>query len=156
MSNAGVPGERACVKAKGKNRGALRLVPSPRGCKRLRGWRPVAWSASISSSATGQSGSQGAGGEQGLQGNPGPEGKEGQQGVAGQVEKSLVDTIQTQSVKIDELTDEVANLEGDLADLEGTVGETCSQLTTLTGQSDEIVSGVTTPELNNPLNSSTR
>jgi hypothetical protein len=157
----------ACFKAKGKNKGALRVVPSKRSCRKMRGWRPMSWSAVDSGDASGQIGSQGTGGLQGQQGNPGPEGKQGSQGVAGTVEKSLVDTIQAQSLQIDELTEdvtdlagEVLTLEGDLSDLtgglgdvegdvgnlsagltdlEGTVGDSCEQLSTLTDQSDEIL-----------------
>jgi uncharacterized protein YoxC len=158
----------ACYKAKGKDKGALRVVPTASGCRKLRGWRPFSWSAS--SGRSGQNGSQGTAGEhgqQGPQGNPGPEGKEGQQGTAGQIEKSLTETIQKQTSQIDvlteqvtDLTDEVLVMEGDLIDLsggladvegnvtdltgglgnlEGTVDETCDQLTTVTDQSDEIL-----------------
>jgi hypothetical protein len=157
----------ACFKAKGKNKGALRVVPSKRSCRKMRGWRQLSWSAVGSGGASGQAGSQGAGGRQGPQGNPGPEGKQGSQGVAGAVEKSLLDTIQAQSLQIDELTEdvtdltgEVLSLEGNLSDLtgdlgglegtvggltgdltaiEGTVGETCDQLSQLTTQADEIL-----------------
>ncbi len=137
----------SCVKAKGKNRGALRVVASARGCKHLRGgWRSLSWSAGSSTGASGQSGAQGSGGQQGPQGAPGPEGR---QGVAGQIEKSLVDTVSTQASEIDalnkqvsSLTGELLNLEGSLEDVEGTVGETCSQLKTVTTQSDEILSSL--------------
>jgi hypothetical protein len=155
----------SCFKAKGKNRGALRVVPSKLSCRKMRGWRPLSWSAV--GAGSGPTGSQGAGGQQGPQGNPGPEGKQGSQGVAGTVEKSLVDTIQAQSLQIDELTDDVTDLTGEvltleggltdltgdlgdvegdignlstgLANLEGTVGDTCEQLSTLTDQSNEIL-----------------
>lgn len=168
----------SCFKAKGKNKGALRVVPSKRSCRRMRGWRPLSWSAT-SSSAAGQNGSQGAGGQQGPQGNPGPEGKEGAQGAAGQIEKSVLETVQNQTTQISSLTaqvtdlsDGLANVEGDitdltggltslegdvtdlsgeLTDLEGTVAETCAQLAVLTDQTDEIISGVSGVELNNAL-----
>lgn len=174
----------ACYKAKGKNRGALRVVPTSRGCRKMRGWRSVSWSA-VGTGASGQVGSQGtaegsgAQGQPGSPGSPGPEGKQGQQGVAGQVEKSLLDTIQIQTDEINALTNqvtdlsgEVAGLEGDLTDLtgglgdlegevtnlsgglmdlEGTVDETCSQLSVLTDQTDEIISGVTGVALNSAL-----
>lgn len=136
----------ACVKAKGKNRGALRVVPTAGGCKRLRGWRPVSWSANGSSGAAGQNGSQGTGGSsgaQGPQGNSGPEGKEGQQGVTGQVEKSLVDTIQTQSVKIDELTDEVTDLTGEVLNLEGDLGDLSGGLAGVEGGLGDLEGEVT-------------
>lgn len=126
----------ACFKAQGKNKGALRVVPTANGCRKLHGWRPVSWSAIGSSGAGGQSGSQGANGAggnngaAGSQGSAGPEGKEGQQGAASTVEKSLLETVNTQTSEINSLTkqvtdlaDEVLNLEGDvtngLLDLEG-------------------------------------
>ena len=155
----------SCFKAKGKNKGALRVVASKRSCRKMRGWRPLSWSAA--GSGAGQAGSQGAGGQQGPQGNSGPEGKEGQQGAASQVEKTLIETVQSQATQINaltaevtDLTDEVLGLEGDLSgltgdlgdlegtvsdlsggltDLEGTVGETCDQLDVLTTQADEIL-----------------
>jgi hypothetical protein len=128
----------ACVKAKGKNKGSLRVVPSKSSCRRMRGWRPLTWSAN-GAGAAGQAGSQGAaggGGQPGPEGNPGPEGKEG---AAGQVEKSLVETIQSQTVQINSLTDQVANLSDDVVGLEGTVGETCDQLKTVTKQTDDVL-----------------
>ncbi|HET8863701.1 MAG TPA: hypothetical protein VFM94_10670 [Solirubrobacterales bacterium] len=134
----------ACFKAKGKNKGALRVVPAARGCKRLRGWRPIAWSANGSSGALGQNGSQGAGGGRGEQGEAGPEGKQGLQGLAGQVEESLVETVKTQSAEIKALTDQ-------LTTLEGTVEGACAQLTALTDQTNDIVTGVTSLDLNNAL-----
>ncbi len=142
----------SCFKAKGKNKGALRVVPSKRGCLRMRGWRPLSWSAIAGSSASGQGSAQG---QQGPQGNPGPEGKEGSQGVAGTIEKTLVDTIQAQSLQIDELTEDVTDLAAGMTDLEGTVGDTCDQLELLTEQSNEILEsllGSTVAILGNLLN----
>jgi hypothetical protein len=158
----------ACVKAKGKNRGALRLVTSKRGCKKLRGWRAMSWTASRAGNQT--RGATGSKGEQGPQGDPGPEGKQGPQGTSGAVEQSLVDTIQAQSLQINELTEdmtdlagemltlegnlsdltgglgdvegEVGNLTAGLTDLEGTVGNTCDQLELLTDQSNDILNSL--------------
>lgn len=161
----------ACFKAKGKNKGALRVVASKRGCKKLRGgWRPVSWSANGSSGASGQSGTQGSAGtsgERGPQGNPGPEGKEGEQGLTGTVEESLVETIQTQTTQIHDLTQQVTGLSGELLGLEAdlntqvtsltnevtgltnevlgledTVKSACTQLSALTDQSDELIGKV--------------
>lgn len=172
----------ACVKAKGKNKGALRVVRTANGCRKLRGWQPVSWSTNGSSGAAGQAGSQGAGGasgEKGSQGSAGPEGKAGQQGVASTVEKSLVETVQSQSNQIDDLTKQVTDLSGEvldleggldlldgglvdlegdvtdlggeLGDLEGTVGQACAQLKALTKQTNDIVAGVTGISLNGVL-----
>lgn len=164
----------SCFKVKGKNRGALRVVPGANRCRKLRGgWRPLSWSANSSPGTSGQSGAQGShgdGAQEGPQGNPGPEGKQGQQGIGGQVEKSLIDTVKTQTTEIDglasqvtDLTDEVLGLEGELTDLSGgltnlegnvtglggdlldiedTVGETCAQLETVTEQSDKLRSSL--------------
>jgi hypothetical protein len=142
----------ACIKAKGKNRGALRVVAAKRACKRMRGWRALSWSAK------GQPGrdAQANGGQPGPQGSPGPEGKPGQPGAAGQIEQSLLETIQTQSAQINALTEQVTDLSGkvlslegglstvtgDLVNLEGTVGEACGQLSVLTDQTDEILSSL--------------
>jgi len=132
----------ACFKAKGKSKGALRVVPSKRSCRKMRGWRPLSWGATGSPEASGQGASQGAtgsSGQAGPKGNPGPEGKEGAQGIAGQVEKSLLDTIDTQTTKINDLTKQVTDLSTEVGDLEDTVDETCTQLTTVTKQADEVL-----------------
>jgi hypothetical protein len=129
----------ACFKAKGKNKGSLRVVASKRGCKKMRGWRPLSWTVNGSGARVGQ-------GQAGAQGHPGPEGKQGQAGAAGQVEQSLLETIENQTTQINalsadvsDLTDEVLSLEGDLGELEGTVGDTCAQLSVLTDQTDEVL-----------------
>lgn len=136
----------SCFKAKGKNKGALRVVPGKRSCRKLRGgWRPLSWSVSSSSPITPAL-------------PPGPagrEGKEGPQGPAGQVDKSLIETVKTQATEIEGLTSEVTDLTNELLSLKGTVGETCSQLTTVTEQSDKILSsllGSTVAVLGNLLN----
>ncbi|MET0305525.1 MAG: hypothetical protein ABW196_04755 [Solirubrobacterales bacterium] len=132
----------ACVKAKGKNKGALRVVAGKRACRKMRGWRPLSWSVVGSGNAPIQSGSQGASGQQGPQGSAGPEGKQGSQGVAGTVEKSLLDTIQAQSLQIDELNEDVADLTGEVLALEGTVSGACDQVELLTDQSNEILNSL--------------
>lgn len=133
----------ACYKAKGKNRGALRLVPSARSCRKLRGFRAVSWSAAAGGGAA-QNDLQTAtgGGERGPagpQGNAESEGKQGSQGLSGEVEQSLIETVQNQTQQIDNLTKEVTDLGGEVLDLKDTVGETCDQLETVTKQSDEIL-----------------
>lgn len=163
----------ACFKAKGKDKGSLRVVPTARRCRKLRGWRPVSWDVDGSA---GQNGSQGGAGTPGEQGSTG---SAGQEGTASTVEKTLTETIKTQSLRIDELTDQVTDLggellnlqtdvgdlggglvdleddvtglDGQLATVQDTVGETCSQLETLTEQSDEIVEGVNGVDLNSAL-----
>lgn len=118
----------ACYKAKGKSKGTLRLVKSTRSCRRTRGWRPVSWSAAgpqgapVPSGATGQPGPAGPAGSTGPEGSPGPQGEQGSAGIVDGVEKSLLDTIETQADQIAALTDQVNGLTGDLVDLEGLVG----------------------------------
>lgn len=170
----------ACFKAKGKNKGALRVVSNRGGCKRLRGgWRPMSWSVNGSSGGSGQSGAPGASGGAGQAGPKGDTGPEGTQGAAGQVEKSLLETIQSQSTQINslskevtDLTGEVLNLEsglsglgvdvldlegdltglsGDVTDLEGTVDDACDQLSAVTDQSDELLGAFGDLSLNNAL-----
>lgn len=118
----------ACFKAKGKNKGALRVVSRKPACRKMRGWRPLSWSV------TGPAGHEARieRGQQGPQGDAGAEGKVGQAGAAGQVEESLLETIEDQTTQINALTAQVA-------DLEGTVGDACGQLSTLTDQSNEIL-----------------
>lgn len=135
----------ACYKAKGKDKGALRVVPTARGCKKLRGWRSVSWGAGSFSGASGQNGSQGSGGahgQQGPQGNSGPEGKEGQQGTAGQVEKSLTETIQKQTSQITDLTEQVTDLSGEVLSLEGDLGDLSGGLANVEGDVTDLTGGL--------------
>jgi hypothetical protein len=141
----------ACFKAKGKNKGALRVVSSPNGCRKLRGWRPMSWSANSSTGSSGQSGGEGTRGELGQPGPKGDTGTEGKQGTAGQVEKSLTETIQSQTVQINGLTKQVTDLTGDVTDLEKTVGDACDQLEVLTGRSDELLGAIGGLSVNNAL-----
>lgn len=141
----------ACFKAKGKHRGALRVVANKRACRKMPGWRALAWSAKGVASQ-----GQTDHGQQGRQGSTGAEGKAGQPGAAGQVEQSLLETIQNQSAQINALSAQVADLSGKvlalegglsglsggLANLEGTVDETCGQLALLTDQSNDILNSL--------------
>jgi hypothetical protein len=139
----------ACFKAKGKNKGALRVVATKRACRKMRGWRPLSWNANRPSKKAVRV----RRGRPGPQGGPGPE---GMAGTAGQVEKSLLETIQNQSAQINALTAQVTDLggkvlslesglsglTGDLATLEDTVGEACGQLAVLTDQTDEVLAAL--------------
>lgn len=137
----------ACFKAKGKNKGALRVVPHRKRCKKMRGWRAMSWSA-----AGGKAGVHGAGGNTGARGAPGERGEPGPAGTpgaAGQIEQSLVETVQTQTAQIQALTNEVTTLTTELTtltteltDLEATVSNVCAQIDTLTTQSDALLAGV--------------
>ena len=137
----------ACYKAKGKGKGALRLVRNGK-VKCPRKWKKVAWYAAASSSPTVQA-------PQGAQGVPGPEGKQGVPGVEGNiVVKELED-------KVTELLTKVASLETILsgitnAELLGAieavpaVGALCEQAEDLTSQTTAL--GSTLGSLNTVLN----
>lgn len=129
----------ACYKVKGKNRGTVRVVKRPRACKRLRGWRRMSWSATGHS---GPVGGAGVGGTPGQQGVAGPQGSEGSAGPAGTIEKSLIETVEVQTVQIQELTNQVSTLTGQLTGLEATVGSVCTQLTTVTEGFDGLIGAV--------------
>lgn len=129
----------ACYKVKGKNRGTVRVVKRPRACKRLRGWRRMSWSATGHSGPAGATGVAGTAGQQGI---AGPQGSEGAAGPAGVVEKSLVETVELQTVQIQELTSQVSTLTGQLTTLEATVGSVCTQLTAVTDGFDGLVGAV--------------
>ncbi|HEY8501134.1 MAG TPA: hypothetical protein VIL21_00475 [Solirubrobacterales bacterium] len=104
----------ACYKAKGKGKGALRVVRSGKvRCPKK--WRKVAWYAA------GPAGSQGASGATGAP---------GQDGTAGT--KVLED-------KVSELVTKVQSLEANLAAVLGTTQALCGQVTTLTGQLNAVM-----------------
>ena len=137
----------ACYKAKGKGKGALRLVRNGKvRCPKK--WKKVAWYAAGGSSTMVQ-------GPQGQQGVPGPEGKQGVPGVEGNiVVKELED-------KVTELLTKVASLETILsgitnAELLGAieavpaVGALCEQAEDLTSQTTAL--GSTLGSLNTVLN----
>lgn len=131
-----------CFKVRGKQRGAMRIVPHPRRCKRMRGWRRTAWTAI---GFPGPNGAPGLPGPQGATGDEGPEGDRGPQGAAGAVEESLIETVNSQATEIEALsnqvttlTGEVASLEGGLTGLEGTVGGLSGEVTGLGGEVDAL------------------
>jgi hypothetical protein len=144
----------ACYVAKGKHKGALRVVTSASSCKRRRGERPLSWSLSGPTGAPGQ----GSAGERGANGAQGPDGSEGFQGPAGQLEKSVVETIQTQSKEINGLTQqvtgltqEVTSLEGVITTVEGTLATACTQLSDTTAQVDTLQGALGNLSLNSLL-----
>jgi hypothetical protein len=132
-SAAGIPSRdgtiHACVVAKGKKRGSVRLVRSVNACRKSRGERPLSWNATgvAATGALGLAGPEGRPGPQGdggAQGDQGPQGDQGLQGLigpAGQVEQALLDTIAAQKAEIDSLTTQVQALGQGLGDLEGVV-----------------------------------
>lgn len=146
----------ACLKTKGKPavRGTLRVVKSARACKK-KGEKAIAWNVAGSAGAPGAAGGNGGPGSTGPggpAGAPGAAGKDGATGAtgnsgstgldglnglvgptgaAGQVSQQLLDTIQSQTLKIEALEDEVTDLTGELLDLEGTVGNVQSTVGTV-------------------------
>jgi hypothetical protein len=125
----------ACYRVKGKAKGAMRVVPAGKKCKK--GERKLAWSV------TGPPGAQGATGAQGGQGAQGPSGSNGTDGSNGTPATGVV-ALET---KVASLTLEVANLEGILDGVTNVglteavkavpqVGALCTQATSLTSQSN--------------------
>jgi hypothetical protein len=124
----------ACYVVKGKKKGTIRVVPRAASCNKRQGQRAIAWSmggpvgprgATPAPSSSGADGTNGVGAE----------------GPAGQVEKSVLETIQTQTSVINELTKEVTNLETSLLGVEGTLEGACTQLSSVTKQTG-LVEGV--------------
>jgi hypothetical protein len=123
----------ACYKAKGKGKGALRVVRSAK-VKCPKKWKKVAWSA---------------GGVPGPRGETGPTGATGEKGEKGTAGVVVVEELETQ---VDELLEKVKSLEAilkgvtntelkeaiatlaNIAALETAVDSLCAQAGTLTDQ----------------------
>jgi hypothetical protein len=106
----------ACYKAKGKNKGAVRLVPKKGKCRK--GEKKVSWSAA---GPAGQSGENGQNGENGAGGEGGAGGEKGTTGTQG-LEK-----------QVQSLTDKVTSLESVLKGI--TNGDLTGMLSKLSGVS---------------------
>jgi len=135
----------ACLVTKGGKglaRGTLRIVPGPRSCKARRGERAVAWNLRGPAGAPGAAGAPGSNGSPGGAGPAGPAGSAGGDGAAGgdgergpagadgpigatgpagQVEQSLLETIQSQADQINALDADLKALGQELVDVKGTV-----------------------------------
>lgn len=131
----------ACYVLKGKKKGTIRVVPRASSCKKRQGQRAIAWSMGGPSGTRGAAGPEGETSDPGEQGTSGIAGVAGVTGPAGQVEKSVLETIQTQTSTINELTKEVTSLETSLTDVEGTLDGACTQLSAVTKQTG-LVEGV--------------
>jgi hypothetical protein len=155
----------ACLLTKGEARGTIRVVSSPRGCRRARGERPLDWNASGRSGADGAAGSAGATGPEGPRGLIGPEGArgligpEGPAGAVGEVEQALEETIEDQSTQIEALQHQVTALgaallgvEGTVTAVQGTVAKACTQLGSVSTQVNKVASAVGGITLLNALN----
>lgn len=132
----------ACVVTKGKARlrGTVRVVSSPRSCKRRRGERAIAWNVSGTGGAAGPAGPAGQAGAAGTQGVAGLRGADGATGPTGQVDEALLNVVQEQSAQIAALQGTVASLQteltnvaGGLTDLQGTVAGLGDTVTALEG-----------------------
>jgi hypothetical protein len=138
----------ACYRVKGKAKGAMRVVPANKKCRR--GERKLAWSVAGPPGTGGGAGSQGQSGSTGAPGGTGAKGDPGQTGATGAPntgEAALETKILNLNLKVaslesilngvtnTELTETIAGLpllETDLSDLNTTVsglGTTVSGLT---------------------------
>jgi hypothetical protein len=101
----------ACYKAKGKGKGALRVVRSAK-VRCPRGWKKTAWSASGIPGAGGENGAAGGAGEPGSAGATGGNGANGAAATSAKVE-SL-------EAKVTELLSKVQSLESILSGITNT------------------------------------
>ena len=138
----------ACYKAKGKPKGALRVVKPGKRCKAKKGEKAIAWTIFGAPGATGSQGDAGTGGASGTN-------AASQQDVL-----ALLGLIQQQSALIDSLTSQLGLLGGDVDGLESildgiTNGELqsaidavpavtalCTQLSEVTDQTDALRSAL--------------
>jgi hypothetical protein len=134
----------ACYKAKGKAKGAVRLVPKKAHCKK--GQKKISWGV------TGPAGESGAGGENGSNGQGGVGGEGGTPGTKGLEQK--VQSLTSQLATVESVLKGITNtdLTGMLAKLQGVSGtqlqeavgsvvkvnELCSQASKLTNQSNAL------------------
>lgn len=137
----------ACYKAKGKNKGAVRLVPKKGKCRK--GERKVSWSAT---GPSGQSGENGQNGENGAGGEGGAGGEKGTTGTQG-LEKQ-VQSLTTKLTSLESVLKGITNTEllGALGKLQGVSGaglqeavakvpvvnQLCGQASLLTTQSNAL------------------
>lgn len=149
----------ACYKVKGKAKGAMRVVPAGKKCKR--GERKLAWSVAGTPGTSGASGPQGQAGANGAGGAKGDQGQTGATGAPNTGEAALETKIVNLNLKIaslesilngvtnTELTETIAGLpllQTDLSDLDTTVaglGTTVSGLTTNVTGLGTTVTGLT-------------
>jgi uncharacterized protein YoxC len=135
----------ACYRIKGKAKGAMRVVPASKKCRK--GERKLAWGVAGPPGASGAAGSQGQSGANGQAGAQGDQGQAGTAGAPNTGEAALETKIVNLNLKIaslesilngvtnTELTETIAGLpllETDLSDLNTTVsglGTTVSGLT---------------------------
>ncbi|HVV90662.1 MAG TPA: hypothetical protein VHB53_09225 [Solirubrobacterales bacterium] len=117
----------ACLETKGKKseRGTIRVVNSPRQCKKRKGEQALTWAlagtAGNGGGTDGAAGPQGPVGPQGATGATGAAGERGAQGESGAaatIETKLKETITTQAKEIEDLAGHVVTLTGEVLGLE--------------------------------------
>jgi hypothetical protein len=137
----------ACYKAKGKNRGAVRLVPKKGKCRK--GEKKVSWSVA---GPAGQSGENGQNGENGAGGEGGAGGEKGTAGT--QTLEKQVQSLTSKLTSLESVLKGITNTEllGALGKLQGVSGTglqeavakvpvvntLCAQTSKLTTQSNEL------------------
>jgi hypothetical protein len=134
----------ACYRVKGKAKGAMRVVPAGKKCKK--GERKLAWSV------TGPPGVQGATGGQGAQGSPGSNGTTGATGAPGTGAVAL-------ETKVASLTLQVESLEGLLDGVETGLSGVTSNVTGLTANVkgvEGVLEGVTNTGLTEAVKAAPR
>jgi hypothetical protein len=118
----------ACLKAKGKGKGTLRVVRNGK-VKCPKKWRKVAWYAA------GVPGPQGAPGPRGQTGATGATGPAGAPGAPGRNENLVLNELED---KVSELLTKIKGLEGALAGIAGTQAILCQQAQALTNQGNAL------------------
>jgi hypothetical protein len=134
----------ACYKAKGKAKGAVRLIPKKSHCKK--GTKRISWSVSGPAGEGGQSGENGSGGENGAGGETGAQGTKGLE--------AKVQSLTSKVASLESVLKGITNTEllGALSKLQGIsptqlqeavasvakVNELCAQATKLTSQSNAL------------------
>ena len=136
----------ACYKAKGKPKGALRVVKPGKSCKTKKGEKAIAWTVFGTPGATGAQGNSGTAGTQ---------------GATKQDLLTLLGLIQQQSSVIDQLTSQLGALGVDVDDLAGQLGALGLDLDSLTSQLgllngdvnglESILDGITNGELQSAI-----
>ena len=125
----------ACVKVKGKHKGAMKLVGAHKKCKH--GQRKLAWNV------TGAAGAPGTNGTSGGSGTPGSSGTndstlQSQIDTLTQKLTSLESTVTSLAGTVTGLQSTVAGLASTVTGLQTTSGSLCTQLSAVTAQSDAL------------------
>jgi hypothetical protein len=137
----------ACYKAKGKRKGAVRLVAKNGKCRK--GEKKVSWSVAGPSGTSGENGGNGENGSSGEGGNGGEKGATGTQGLEKQVQSLISKVASLESVlkgiNPGDLSGALSKLQGisptqlqEAVASVGKVNELCSQTSKLTSQSNAL------------------